>query len=167
MIRLESHQDYPEYEAAHKKLAEQAQKNQKLIAEKLSKINDSTDSRRKTLDAVNSQNMDIAGRVDTYLQTTEAALSQTMQTLNFVRNGKFQDEVNTYLVQLELVEMRLQAGAEGDVEHFHIYQCRSRWHVSEATSTESIGDFATQKDAEDYAKKLRRRFRILSFLSEN
>lgn len=164
MIKLESHQDYPEYEAAQKKLAEQAQKNQKLIGEKLIKMND---SRRKALEALNNQNEDIAGRVDTYLQTTGAALSQTMQTLNFVRNGKFEDEVETFLAQLELVELRLQAGVVGEVEHLHIYQCQKRWHVSEATSTESIADFATQKEAEDYAKNLRRRFRILSFLSEN
>jgi len=166
-MKIENHPDYPEYSAAHSKLTEQAQKNEKLIVEKLGKSTALTDSKRKALEVLNSQNKQTVGRIDNYMRETEAALCQTSRTLNFVRDGKFQDEVESFLAQLELVEMRIQAGVAGEVEYFDIYQCRERWHVSEATSTESIADFGSQQEAEAYAVKLRRRFRILSFLSEN
>lgn len=163
-MKIEKHPDYHTLDTAHKELSNQALKNQKLINEKLQRAS-AADPKRKALEVLKGQNEDTAARVDMYFKETSAALIQTIYTLDYVRNGKFLDEVGKFLAQLELVEMRLHAGTEGGVEDFDIYPCQNRWHVSEATSTESLADFATQEDAEAYAVKLRRRFRLLTLLS--
>lgn len=168
MNRIESHPDYQELQAAHEKLQQLAQSNQDFATAKLQQLGTSAGVERKSFENLKSQNEKTAKSIDRYFAEVTAALYPSLHTLAYVRNSKFSEETDAFLAQLELIELRLHAGTDGDVDKLELYQRQNRWHVSAADSlTKSMADFATIEEAKAHAVTLKRRFRILTFMSDN
>lgn len=162
MIRIESHPDYMTLQMALLDLRMASLENEEVICAKQRTIKSTSspavvqEIKLETLQKLNEQNTAVSKDFEDYFTETQQMLSTTERSLDYARDGKFQGKIQLYQAQLELIGMRLKSSSASNENSYEVFPCRGKWYVSKVGSTEILGEFDSQLDAEAYAKTLRR-----------